>query len=93
MDTNQTVRCSNCGSLAQRYYYTDEVCGDRQIIRTECRVCDYLMVMCSSGNVIEAYAPGITALTGNLNSSQKSSFKELWKQLLPKTHQLPTSVI
>jgi hypothetical protein len=61
----QTVRCPNCGSEAQRRYFkskeaTYSSCSGNQVIQTECNQCDYLMVMCSlNGNVVEAYAPGI----------------------------------
>jgi len=50
---------------------------DREIIRTECSACDYLMVMRSlDGSVIEAYAPGIsTGLSQKLivNSSVENA--------------------
>lgn len=67
MQRAQIVRCPNCGSEAQRQLITDEYKGQRhclanQISRTECPVCDYLMVMRSlDGSVIEAYAPGINS--------------------------------
>jgi phage FluMu protein Com len=54
MATKQTVRCPNCGTLAERSY-------TRQIIQTQCHRCDYLMITCSvTGKVVEAYAPGIS---------------------------------
>jgi hypothetical protein len=59
----QTVRCPNCGSEAQRRYFKSQEaiyrsCSGNQIIQTECDQCDYLMVMCSlDGSVVEAYAP------------------------------------
>ncbi|WP_313959065.1 hypothetical protein [Umezakia ovalisporum] len=65
MQRAQIIRCPNCGGQAQRQFLTDRQLADRhclvnQIIRTECRFCDYLMVMrCLDGSVIEAYAPGI----------------------------------
>ncbi|AOW98127.1 hypothetical protein BJP34_00570 [Moorena producens PAL-8-15-08-1] len=64
METTQSVRCPNCGNMAQRHYLIGSeashyACAGDQVTKTECSVCDYLMVMCSvSGNVIEAYAPG-----------------------------------
>ncbi|WP_366514281.1 hypothetical protein [Moorena sp. SIO3I6] len=64
METTQSVRCPNCGNMAQRHYLIGSqashyACAGDQVTKTECPVCDYLMVMCSvSGNVIEAYAPG-----------------------------------
>jgi len=53
--TTQSVHCPNCGILAERHYLLT-----RQLTRTQCPSCDYLMVTCSlTGNVVEAYAPGI----------------------------------
>lgn len=55
MEMVQGIRCPNCGSEAERQHILSS-----QVTRTECPVCDYLMVMCSrTGRVIEAYAPGI----------------------------------
>ncbi|MBE9179416.1 replication restart DNA helicase PriA [Oculatella sp. LEGE 06141] len=55
--TSQTIRCPNCGCLAERHYLLNQ-----QTIQTQCPSCDYLMVTCSrTGNVVEAYAPGISA--------------------------------
>jgi hypothetical protein len=62
MQTDQIVHCPNCGSLAERHYFTSSdptyaKCLHHQVTQTECPVCDYLMVMCSlTGNVIESYA-------------------------------------
>ncbi|NJL65645.1 MAG: replication restart DNA helicase PriA [Methylacidiphilales bacterium] len=57
MQVIQKVRCPNCGSEGERHYIADS-----QVTRTQCPVCDYLMVSCTrTGKVIEAYAPGITA--------------------------------
>jgi transposase-like protein len=51
----QTVHCPNCGSSAERHYLLS-----RQLTRTQCPACDYLMITCSlTARVIEAYAPGI----------------------------------
>ncbi|AFZ11452.1 hypothetical protein Cri9333_0488 [Crinalium epipsammum PCC 9333] len=47
------VHCPNCGSYAERY-------SEPQIIRTECLRCDYLIINSITGNVIEAYAPGLS---------------------------------
>jgi hypothetical protein len=48
------VRCPNCGSPAERHHLNTE-----RLTRTQCAVCDYLMVTCSlTARVIEAYAPG-----------------------------------
>lgn len=54
----QTIHCPNCGSSAERHYL-----GQQQLTRTQCSNCDYLMIVCQkTGKVIEAYAPGITAV-------------------------------
>ncbi len=54
--TQQAIRCPNCGSPAERYFHN-------KIVQTQCENCDYLMITCSeTGNVVEAYAPGIPAL-------------------------------
>ncbi len=51
----QTVHCPNCGSYAERQYLIE-----KDITTTQCPSCDYLMVNTSStGQVMEAYAPGI----------------------------------
>jgi len=69
MQTNQVVRCPNCGSFAERRYFSSteakySSCPGNQITQTECAACDYFMVMCSlSGSVLEAYAPGMSAPT------------------------------
>jgi uncharacterized Zn finger protein len=59
MQAIQIIRCPNCGSPAERFH----VLGDRHAkIQTQCASCDYLMITCSNtGNVVEAYAPGIAA--------------------------------
>ena len=85
MHRTQIIRCPNCGSLADRQFSNDEQSAHSQrlsgkIIRTECRVCDYLMVMRSlDGSVVEAYAPGISPARSQLfvfNSSLNVSTKE-----------------
>lgn len=66
MQTTQTIRCPNCGSQAERRYFTGEeaiyrTCPNSQIAQTECPVCDYLMVMCSrNASIVEVHAPGIS---------------------------------
>jgi hypothetical protein len=78
MQTNQKVRCPNCGSDAWRNYFTSDdfshrICPSNQVIQTECPACDYLMIMCSrNARVVEAYAPGIMSSQKNksLNSPQ-----------------------
>lgn len=72
MKKSQVVRCPNCGSPAKRHSSLSflpvyKQYSDRQIIQIECQTCDYLMVVCSlTGNVLEAYAPGIS--TQNISS-------------------------
>ncbi|MGE5657564.1 MAG: replication restart DNA helicase PriA [Actinomycetota bacterium] len=57
MQTQQTIRCPNCGSHAKRNYHLSS-----QLTQTQCPVCDYLMITCSvTGRVVEAYAPGLYA--------------------------------
>jgi predicted RNA-binding Zn-ribbon protein involved in translation (DUF1610 family) len=52
----QAIHCPNCGSSAERHYLLS-----RQLTRTQCPACDYLMITCSlTARVIEAYAPGIS---------------------------------
>lgn len=52
------IYCPNCGGSAERHYLTFD-----QIVRTQCAHCDYLMITCDlTGNVIEAYAPGYSAV-------------------------------
>lgn len=64
--TKQAVHCPNCGALAERWHYSDRT-------KTECGVCDYLMVTCpQTGNVIEAQAPGLYA--SNLKSVKSVVF-------------------
>jgi predicted RNA-binding Zn-ribbon protein involved in translation (DUF1610 family) len=53
----QSIHCPNCGSSGERHYLLN-----RQLTRTQCPSCDYLMITCSlTGKVIEAYAPGIAS--------------------------------
>lgn len=54
---SQKVHCPNCGQLADRHHLEKG-----NMIRTQCHKCDYLMITCAiTGNVIEAYAPGLFA--------------------------------
>lgn len=49
--------CPNCGNHAHRHHIFSS-----QLTRTQCPVCDYLLVTCTrTGKVVEAYAPGIAA--------------------------------
>lgn len=57
MQSSQVIRCPNCGQPGERYYLLN-----KSLIQTQCGICDYLMITCSeTGNVVEAYAPGIAA--------------------------------
>jgi transposase-like protein len=50
------IVCPNCGSPAAERLHI----ADRQLNRTQCRECDYLMVTCLRTNrVLEAYAPSL----------------------------------
>lgn len=54
------VNCPNCGGHASRLFLSKE-----ELVRTQCPHCDYLMITCSNtGNVVEAYAPGLVAMAG-----------------------------
>ena len=56
----QAIRCSNCGNHAKKQFHVQ-----LQVIETSCPVCDYLLVSCSrTGNVLEAYAPGLSYAPG-----------------------------
>jgi transposase-like protein len=50
------IICPNCGNpSAERHNIVE-----RELSRTQCRDCDYLLVTCQRTNrTIEAYAPGI----------------------------------
>ncbi len=53
----ESIRCPNCGAIAERHHlaYLGQV-------KTQCDRCDYLLVTCTrSGHVLESYAPGISA--------------------------------
>lgn len=66
MQIKQTVRCPNCGELATREYSNKLLpsyinSSEKAVIKTECKSCDYLMIMGSyDGKVLDAYAPGIS---------------------------------
>lgn len=52
---SELVRCPNCGQYAQR-----SLQAESGWLETECAHCDYLMILHPpSGQVIEAYAPGL----------------------------------
>jgi|GEM_PF-1371522 len=95
MQTNQVVRCPNCGSFAERRYFNSTEanygsCPGNQVTQTECPVCDYLMVMCSlNGNVLEAYAPGISAPTNSrkFNHLDFNKNQGLFHRKLPTIYQ------
>ena len=49
------ILCPNCGSSATRKHVLQS-----GFIETACRTCDYFLVTWKeSGNIVEAYAPGI----------------------------------
>ncbi|HEY9700308.1 MAG TPA: replication restart DNA helicase PriA [Trichocoleus sp.] len=53
MQSFQIICCPNCGKPGERHYI-------KNLIQTQCDICDYLLITCSAtGNVVEAYAPGI----------------------------------
>ncbi|BAY83534.1 hypothetical protein NIES267_30230 [Calothrix parasitica NIES-267] len=66
MQEKQMVRCPNCGKLARRERFNKLLSdylnsSEKAVIKTECKSCDYLMIMGSyDGKVLEAYAPGIS---------------------------------
>ena len=73
IDIVQKISCPNCGSKAIRRYFTSNEtahsnCPNKQVVYTECPVCDYLMVMCSlSGNVLEAEFSSTFSVNRNSN--------------------------
>lgn len=78
MQTSHVIYCPNCGSRAERHYFTSLQsaylkCLGNQVTQTECPACDYLTVICSlNGSVVEAYAPGIKAPTAASKSQPVS---------------------
>lgn len=56
MQTITNITCPNCGNpTAERHNLLE-----RQLSRTQCRECDYLLVTCQrTHRVIEAYAPSM----------------------------------
>ncbi|HEY9651226.1 MAG TPA: replication restart DNA helicase PriA [Coleofasciculaceae cyanobacterium] len=57
MTLKHDIHCPNCGSKAERQYFTTT-----HLTQTQCPACDYLMINCSrTGKVIEAYSPGLYA--------------------------------
>ncbi|HEY9752938.1 MAG TPA: hypothetical protein V6C46_08300 [Coleofasciculaceae cyanobacterium] len=99
MDLLTVVRCPNCGSFAHRLL-SDRLpfchrCPDHQVAKTECPVCDYLMLMCwQDGKVLEAYAPGRPAGIPAITMYQPPSSSEqpfTVKQLLTLTPQSVTA--
>lgn len=56
LECSYRMPCPNCGKEATRRYFYQS-----NLIETACESCDYLLVSCEeTGNVIEAYAPGIS---------------------------------
>ena len=60
MEQSYSFPCPNCGSLALRRHFVGREaiysnCLNRQVMITECPICDYLMTMCSlDGRVLES---------------------------------------
>ncbi|MEA5421474.1 replication restart DNA helicase PriA [Spirulina sp. CCNP1310] len=51
----EKIYCPNCGSHAEKRYSSKH-----NTIQVECPACDYFLLSCAqTGNVREAYAPGI----------------------------------
>ncbi len=51
--------CPNCGSAAERH-----TIPSRQLVRTQCATCDYLLIACQkTGRIIECYAPGVREIS------------------------------
>lgn len=49
------ILCPNCGSAATRQHIQQS-----DLVEVACHTCDYFLVLCNkTGNVIEAYAPGL----------------------------------
>lgn len=69
----ESIRCPNCGSIAERHHlsYLAQV-------KTQCEQCDYLLLMCTrSGHVLESYAPGLP--------SERPSSQPIAVRLAPMT--------
>ena len=87
MNMNQIIRCPNCGSQAERRYFTSKEaiynsCPNHQVLQTECPVCDYLMVMCScNARIIEAHAPSTPSHGATSNFAQRSLASSLLEKL------------
>ena len=59
MNKARSFPCPNCGGYGTRRYFVGQEdihhrCPNRQLMTTECSLCDYLMTVCSlDGKVIE----------------------------------------
>ncbi len=87
----QNVHCPNCGSWSERFHFPLLA-----QVKTECRTCDYLMVMCSrTGRVIESQAPGINSeslsLKQKLANPTVERVAELYHDKLKSSNQLTKS--
>ncbi len=66
---NLRICCPNCGNVAHRQLLEirkpDSLrCGDAQVLKTECPICDYFLCMgWGSGQVLEAYIPCRSAIS------------------------------
>lgn len=76
---SMAVCCPNCGQENHRTYSLQStidvnLCPQRQMMKTECPHCDYLMVMCVlNGRVLETYAPGLPIASQSVTTSQARS--------------------
>jgi uncharacterized Zn finger protein len=72
MENIQIVRCPNCGSHAERQYFTT-----KQLVQTRCASCDYSIAICTvSGKVFE-YALGVSKKRHS--SQQILKLEAAWK--------------
>ena len=75
MTISQSIRCPNCGAIAQRRYQTDihATSPTEFVIRTECRSCDHLMTVGGiSGRVLRSDGSGVSRLSAHTSSAQRS---------------------
>jgi|GEM_PF-1248507 DNA-directed RNA polymerase subunit N (RpoN/RPB10) len=90
MSIIQSVRCPNCGKLAERLYLPLLT-----QVQTQCGACDYLLISCTrTGKVIEAYYPGLNyqKLSESSEQPNSSSLRGISKLLkIPVSKLLPTT--
>ena len=77
MDNAYPFPCPNCGNYGTRRYFMSRDmayyhCPNREVMTTECSICDYLMTICSvNGKVIETSSPPFAA-----NKNKKIAVKQ-----------------